>query len=537
MGRKRKLRATRDPQPAKPVERATFQPPSKNALLAIVLVIVATLITFAPVKSHPFITLDDPDYVTKNEMIQAGVTGGGIRWAFTTFHAANWHPVTWLSHMIDVDLFGVSPGAHLMMNAFLHALAAAALFAALYTLTGFAGRSVTVALLFALHPLAVQSVAWISERKNVLCALFMFLALWAYARFLKSRSQRDYAMVVVFFALSLLAKPMSVTFPAVLLLIDFWIERRLRIADKIPLFVLSAISSLVTLRAQRAGGAVETLAALPFGTRVQNAIVAYAKYLEKTFWPHDLAIFYPYQRPGGAAVLISLVVLLAISAAAILLRRRYPFLIAGWLWFLGTLVPMIGIVQVGSQSMADRYMYVAIAGIAIALVWLVAELLPQRKVQIAIVAVICAALVVRTWVELRHWRGSKELFSRSLAVAGPAELTHNNLGMAYFEEGDYARGEAEFRKSLAMNPDGLDANVNLANALARQDKAPEAIAAYRKVLEINERMPDIHSNLGVALARQGRMAEAVPHFHRALEIDPDFAPAREILRQLGESPR
>lgn len=498
------------------------------------LVIVATLIAFAPVKSHPFITLDDPDYVTRNDMVRYGLSGAGIRWAFTTFHAANWHPVTWISHMLDVSFFGVSSGAHLMMNALLHALAAAALFAALHALTGFAGRSVAVALFFALHPLAVQSVAWISERKNVLCALFWFLALWAYARWVKSSRPRDYALLVVFFALSLLAKPMSVTFPATLLLIDLWPLGRLRIADKIPLFALSAISSIVTLRAQGAGGAVETLAALPFGVRAQNAIVAYARYLEKTFWPRDLTIFYPYRPPGGGVVLFATVLLLAITIAVIVLRKRWPFLLVGWLWFLGTLVPMIGLVQVGSQSMADRYMYVPIVGIAIALVWLVAEVVPQRNVQIAIVSVVCAALVVRTWIELRHWRSSEELFSHSLAVAGPSELTHNNLGMAYFEEGDYARGEAEFRKSLAINPDGLDANVNLANALARQDRAAEAIAAYRKVLEINPSMPDIHNNLGVALARQGRMTEAVPHFHRALSIDPDFAPAREILRQLEQ---
>ena len=518
------------PSPPKTTEPEV--PRAKRPLLPIAVVIVVTLIVFSSVASHPFITLDDHDYVVRNEVVQRGLTGAGIAWAFTTFHAANWHPVTWLSHMIDVSLFDLRPGAHLMMNVFLHALAAAALFAALFALTGHAGRSVAVALFFALHPLAVQSAAWISERKNVLCALFWFLALWSYARYARSQRSRDYLLVILFFVLSLLSKPMAVTFPAALLLIDFWPLRRFRIAEKIPLFALSAISSVLTLQAQRAGRAVQTLDALPFATRAENAIVAYARYLGKMFWPRDLAIFYPYANPSSAYVIGSLLLLIAITAAAFVTRKRWPFLLVGWLWFLGTLVPMIGLVQVGEQSMADRYTYVPLAGIVIALVWLVAELVPHRIVQPALVAILCIILAVRTRMELRHWQSSFDLFQHALATAGPSALAHNSLGGAYIEDGDVARGEAEFRKALAISPRNLDARVNLANALARQDRTDEAIAAYRAVLEIDRTLPDIHNNLGIALARQGNIPEAIKHVEEALRVDPNFEPAKETLRYL-----
>jgi len=521
------------PQPPKYAPAAP--PPRKSSLPAYALIVAATLIVYASVASHPFITLDDPDYVVRNDMVRKGLTGEGIGWAFTTYQASNWHPLTWISHMIDVSLFDARPGAHLLMNALLHALAAAALFAALHALTGQRGRSLAVALLFALHPLAIESAAWISERKNVLCALFWFLALWKYAHHARSRRTRDYVLVAFFFALSLLAKPMAVTFPAVLLLIDYWPLGRIRLAEKIPLFALSAIDSALTIRAQQ--NAIETLHALPFAVRVENAFVSYVRYLGKTFWPRDLAVFYPYHDPSAAFALLAAALLIAITAAVFVLRKRRPFLLTGWLWFLGTLVPMIGIVQVGEQSIANRYMYVAIVGLALALVWLVAELtqrLPQRRVvQPAIAGVLCAILAIRTFVELRYWRSSKELFSHAIAVAGPSELSHNNLGMAYLEEGDVARGEAEFRESVAINPDGLDARVNLANALARQDRGEETIAAYQAVLAIDPSLPDIHNNLGVALARQGRMSEAMPHFYEALRIDPHFMPARQVLEQLA----
>lgn len=517
---------------AKTTEPAVPSPRRRN-ILPVAFLIAVTLIVFSSVASHPFITLDDHDYVVRNEVVQRGLNGAGIAWAFTTFHAANWHPVTWLSHMLDVSLFELRPGAHLLMNVFLHALAAAALFAALHALTGHPGRSVAVALFFAIHPLAVQSAAWVSERKNVLCALFWFLALWAYARYARSRGSRDYLLVVLFFALSLLSKPMAVTFPAALLLIDYWPLRRFRIAEKIPLFVLSAISSLVTLQAQRAGRTVQTLDALPFMVRAENAIVAYARYLAKTFWPRDLAIFYPYSNPSMAYVAVAAFVLIAITAVAFVTRKRWPFLLVGWLWFLGTLVPMIGLVQVGEQSMADRYTYVPLVGIFIALVWLVAELMPPHRIlQPALVAVICSILAIITRMELRHWRNSFDLFNHAIAAAGPSALAHNSLGGAFIEEGQIDRGEAEFRKALAISPRNLDARVNLANALARQNRTDEAIAAYRAVLEIDRTLPDIHNNLGIALARQGNIAEATTHVEEALRVDPNFEPAKETLRFL-----
>jgi len=533
MAKQRKKKPAKSPGPPPAAPRRDWR-----SLAGVAALVVVTLVVYASVASDPFITLDDHEYVSHNDHVLGGLSASGIGWAFSTFHAANWHPLTWISHMIDVSLFDTKAGAHHFMNALLHALAAAALFTALFALTGAPGRSLAVAALFALHPLAVESAAWISERKNVLCALFWFLALWKYAHYARTKRSRDFVLVILFFALSLLSKPMAVTFPAALLLIDFWpLQRRPRIAEKIPLFVISAIASFVTLQAQSAGGAVRSLEKISLATRVSNAAVSYVNYLGKAFWPRKLAAFYPFGHAPAAIVTASALALIAITAGAFLLRKRWPFLLTGWLWFLGTLVPMIGIVQVGEQSMADRYTYVPLIGIFIALVWLVAELtqpLAQRRVlQPALAILVVAALAVRTFDQLRYWRSSKVLFTHTIEVAGSSAMAHNSLGGAYVEDGDVVHAEQEFRKALEINPILIDARANLANALAREDRADDAIAAYQKVLEIDPNLADIHNNLGVALARKGRMSEAVPHFYQALAIDPGFAPAREILDQLA----
>ena len=533
MAKQRKKKPSKSPVPPPAAPKRDWRYVAGVAAL-----VVVTLIVYASVVSDPFITLDDHEYVSHNDHVLGGLSASGIGWAFSTFHAANWHPLTWISHMIDVSLFDTKAGAHHFMNVLFHALAAAALFAALFALTGAPGRSLAVAALFALHPLAVESAAWISERKNVLCALFWFLALWKYAHYARTKRSRDFALVMLFFALSLLSKPMAVTFPAALLLIDYWhLQRRPLIGEKIPLFVMSAIASFVTIQAQSAGGAVRSLEKISLGARVSNATVSYINYLGKAFWPRRLAAFYPFGHASAAIVTACALALIAITAGAFLLRKRWPFLLTGWLWFLGTLVPMIGIVQVGEQSMADRYTYVPLIGIFIALVWLVAALtqpLAQHRVlQPALAIVIVAVLAVCTHEQLRYWRSSKELFTHTIEVAGSSAMAHNSLGGAYVEDGDVVHGEQEFRKALEINPTLIDARANLANALAREDRADDAIDAYQKVLEIDPGLADIHNNLGVALARKGRMSEAVPHFYRALAIDPDFAPAREILDQLA----
>jgi hypothetical protein len=516
----------------------TTTKPSRRLPLLFLALFVSTLAVYSSVGGFDFVNFDDPDYVVTNPHVATGLSGANVAWAFTHAYMSNWHPLTWISHMIDVSLFDTKAGAHHFMNVLFHALAAAALFAALFALTGAPGRSLAVAALFALHPLAVESAAWISERKNVLCALFWFLALWKYAHYARTKRSRDFALVMLFFALSLLSKPMAVTFPAALLLIDYWhLQRRPLIGEKIPLFVMSAIASFVTIQAQSAGGAVRSLEKISLGARVSNATVSYINYLGKAFWPRRLAAFYPFGHASAAIVTACALALIAITAGAFLLRKRWPFLLTGWLWFLGTLVPMIGIVQVGEQSMADRYTYVPLIGIFIALVWLVAALtqpLAQHRVlQPALAIVIVAVLAVCTHEQLRYWRSSKELFTHTIEVAGSSAMAHNSLGGAYVEDGDVVHGEQEFRKALEINPTLIDARANLANALAREDRADDAIDAYQKVLEIDPGLADIHNNLGVALARKGRMSEAVPHFYRALAIDPDFAPAREILDQLA----
>ena len=496
-------------------------PTSPSSRLLAPALALGTLALYAQVARFPFIHLDDPRYLTENGVVQRGLSRDGLAWAFTTFHAGNWHPLTWLSHMLDVALFGMDPGAHHLVNASFHAAAAALLFLALARLTGAPGRSLAVAALFAVHPLHVESVAWVAERKDVLSTSLGMLALLAYARHAERPSAGRMAQVALAMAASLLAKPMWVTLPFLLLLLDAWPLRRLaaaapaggatqalglarRVREKWPLFALSAASSAVTVLAQRRGGAMDALD-VGLAARAGNALLAYARYLGKTFWPVDLALFYPH--PAGdlsvPAVLGAALLIMAISAGAWRERTRRPWLAVGWCWFLGTLLPVIGLVQVGSQAMADRYSYLPSIGLFIAVAWGVAELagavaawLPRT---LALAGVVALSLL--TWHQLGFWRDHETLLRHAL-VAG---------------------GESDFTRAV------------LSEGLRREGKLEAALAEAREAIRLAPASPKHWTNLGLALLASGRPEEARQALQRASALAPDFLPALTNLSSVALS--
>jgi tetratricopeptide (TPR) repeat protein len=516
-----------------------------------------TLLLYWPVHTHTFVDYDDADYVTANPQVQAGLTWAGIKWAFTAGHASNWHPVTWLSHMLDCQLFGEQAGAHLLVNAVLHTLNSILLFLLLRRWTGAHWPSAVVAALFAWHPLHVESVAWISERKDVLSTLFFLLTLDAYGRFVDRRKLTPvgwrpvllspaYWGAMAFFALGLMSKPMLVTLPFVLLLVDYWPLGRLTFSDpkssaralaglaleKAPFFVVCALSSLVTYLVQQKGGAVSQ--ALSLGDRVANAIVSYGRYLGKMFWPVDLSVLYPHpgQWPLSTVLLCSLV-LLAITVVAVARIRRWPFFTVGWFWYVGTLVPVIGLVQVGIQSMADRYSYIPLIGSFVAMVWGLTYWNSLRRWGVAWLAVpaglALGACLVLTSRQIEVWRDSESLFQNAVRVTANNYLAHNNLGYYYSSKGQVDRAIEHYRQSIAIHPSYDDALNNLGFALAGRRQFAEAIGYYEAALRVRPRHVEVHNNLGNALSELGRIDEAIAHYQVTLAQKPDHADAHNNL--------
>jgi tetratricopeptide (TPR) repeat protein len=525
----------------------------RSELLIATALAVASLAVYGQVISHQFINLDDDLYIRDNPMVSGGLTLKGMAWAFTTFHSAIWHPLTWLSHMVDSQLFGLNAGGHLFVNALIHVSNTLLLFVFLKRVTGVRWGSAIVAALFALHPLHVESVAWAAERKDTLSTFFGLLCLLAYARYAEKPSRKKYALVAAWLALGLMAKSMLVSWPFVLLLLDYWPLRRLEwrpadrfkrfanawwplIREKLPLFFLVAPSMVVTYIAQAHEGAVAGLVAAPFSWRLANSLVSYAKYLLLSFWPEGLAVYYPSSDHTAPVWqwATALILLGAITAGALRNARERSYLIVGWLWFLGTLVPVIGLVQVGGQAMADRYTYIPSIGLFIALVFGLADLANAwhiGRVSIATTSAVTILLLASlTTLQISRWRDSETLFAYVLSVTSDNKVVQNNLGSALGQQGKHAEAIPHFAEALRINPDYLDALENMGMALWKQGKAAEAIGFYQRALRVKPDSAKAHWELGQVLADQGKNDDALQELLKAMELAPtDF----DIRRDLG----
>ncbi len=531
-----------------------------SKLLGICLLLAAvTAAVYWPATRCDFVNYDDPDYFFSNPHVLAGLTPGNIAWAFTTGFASNWHPLTWLSLMLDVNLFGKGPAGPHFTNLLLHAANTVLVFLLLRSLTRATWRSAVVAALFALHPLHVESVAWISERKDVLSTFFGLLSLIAYSRYVPSDKWQvrradpasspatrhpslHYFLALLFFALGLMSKPMLVTLPFVMLLLDWWPLGRMSrvegresrvqrlVVEKIPFFALSAVSCWVTFLVQQKAGTVGALTKYSVSARIGNTFVSYARYLEKTFWPVSLANPYPYVKHWPWECLWPAVALfVGLCVIAAWLGRKFPFGFTGWFWFVGTLVPVIGLVQVGGQAMADRYSYLPLVGLFVILAWGGWELwsrwrLPQPFLVLAVLLLLAAG-AWQTRIQLGCWQNTEQLFRHTLAVTQNNHIAWNNLGIYLFNQGQVTNAMDCYTKSLQINPDNSEALYNLGNAFARSGNLEGAMDNYRRALQIAPTRTDVLNNLGIALANQKQFTDATACFEKALKLNPDYADA------------
>ncbi len=541
-------------------------------IIACLFLVVATLAVYGDLRTHQFINYDDNVYVTDNPMVQGGLTLPGLIGAFTSTCAGLWHPLTMLSQMLDCQLFGLHPAGHHLTSLLFHLANTLLLFLWLQRTTGALGPSFLVAALFALHPLHVESVAWVAERKDVLSTFFWLLTMWAYVWYVESPGFRRYCLILVCFILGLLAKPMLVTLPLVLLLLDYWPlhrwtpnraatvspakqgrsrkrpsrasrERKTQqgisaprlVWEKVPLFALAALCSLVTFFAEKESGAVKSLQDLALTSRLTNAMVAYVSYLGQMFWPAHLAVLYPLPRhnlPIWQAPAAGLA-LAALTFLALRQARRHPYLPVGWLWYLGTLLPVIGLVQVGGQAMADRYTYVPCIGLFIVVVWGLADLAARWRAPRFLLPVgagmVLSALMICTWVQVSYWRDSISLYEHTLKVTRRNPLAHNNLGLALAAQGKMDQAVAQYNEALRLKPDYALAHNNLGLALAAQGKMDQAMAQYAEALRLNPDLAQAHNNLGFALEDQGRLDQAVAQYAEALRLKPDYDEAQNNL--------
>ncbi len=502
------------------------------------------LVTFAAywqVRTNGFINYDDPSYITENAHVSSGLTLQGVGWAFSSIQFCNWHPLTWLSHMLDCQLFGLNPAGHHLVNVLLHAVNGAVLYLLLNRLTRAQGPSALVAFLFALHPLHVESVAWASERKDTLSTLFFILTIWAYGAYVKNRRPGRYLLVMLFLSAGLMAKPMLVTLPFVLLLLDYWPLNRMAahhegggvasanapplglFAEKLPLLVIAAASSVTTFLVQQGGSAVWLN--MPVGCRVANAVMAYATYVRKMIWPSDLALFYPHPASVGGissgSVILSGAVLLAVCVMVFLLRKRSPYLLVGWLWYLGTLVPVIGLVQVGNQAMADRYSYIPLIGLFIMLAWGGYDLacrMGRPSVCRWIAVAMVGACAILTAHQVGYWKNTETVFHHALEVTPDNYLAHTNLGYCLGERGLHDEAMVHYLAAVQAAPGDPVSHNNIANALAEQGKIEESIAHYTIALKIDPTYADAHANLANRLAEKGFYKEAVAEYQTALRL-------------------
>jgi Tfp pilus assembly protein PilF len=505
---------------------------NNRSLLICLALTFATAAVFYQVCTYDFVNYDDQIYVYENQNIQAGITLKAIKWAFTANYANFWHPLTLLSHMLDWQLFGTNAGGHHLTNLIFHIANTLLLFLVLKQMTSALWQSAFVAALFALHPLHVESVAWVSERKDVLSTFFWMLTMWAYLRYVKYPNVTRYLLTLLIFTLGLMAKPMLITLPFVFLLLDYWPLTRIGrfqwrilyqlILEKIPFMVLSAVSSVIAFLVQPSGGAVTQLAKLGLKIRICNALISYVEYIEKMLWPSRLTVFYPIlgQNISVLYVAVSVAVLLAVTILILRFAKNHRYLVTGWFWYLGTLLPVIGLIPVGDHAMADRYSYITLTGLFIIIAWGFPDLLAKwryKKVALTSLALlIISAMSICTCFQLRYWRNSLTLFQHALDVTKNNYIAHFCIADPLVSQGRLDEAIYHYSEAIRILPDYVDALNDFGAVLHREGRIDEAIGYYKRALEVNPLAARVHLNLAAALADKGSFAEAVTHYRTGL---------------------
>ena len=552
--------------------------PNKYLVCGIYLFLtIITLAVFGQICRHDFVDYDDGQYVTRNDHVKNGFSIGSIKWAFTEPHVANWHPLTSMSHMLDCELFGLNPFGHHLVSLLLHVINTLLLFAILKKITRKIWLSAIVALIFAIHPLRMESVAWVSERKDVLSGMFWMLTMYAYVRYAQVPGTKRYIPVVLFFVLGLMSKPMVITLPFVLLLMDYWPLNRLKVGkqaelkvknkepgdeikkfsagtlilEKVPLFLLMIASSIVTFIFQRWGGGINNFETWPLRERLSNAAVSYVRYIGKIFYPAKLTPFYPH--PGNSLalwqVILAVMILLAITFIVIRMRRTRPYLLIGWLWFLGTMVPVIGLIQVGSQAMADRYTYIPSIGLYIAVVWLVAELTKNNRIMkvtaSVLTALIIVSLMLSTFWQLQYWKNNETLFTHAIDINENNYIMQNNYGNFLLGKGQYEQAIKHFSKAIEIKKNYALARENLARAyndlavaLQKENKIDLAMKNWHAALAMDPNHSKANYNVGLIMCQQGKYDQAINCFKKVLKSQPDwYKPYNDIAlayEQMGK---
>jgi len=546
-----------------------------QSILAALGLVLLAIAVYSPVLRCQFLNYDDNHYVTENAHVRSGLTWGNFGWALTTTEQANWHPLTWLSHALDCQLFGLNASAHHATSVLIHAVNVALLFLLLVCATGAIGRSGLVAALFAIHPLNVESVAWVAERKNVLCTLFFLLALGAYGWYARRPGAGRYSVVAILFILGLGSKPMVITLPLALLLIDFWPLRRIRgcvpsskfpvvqatfarlVLEKLPLFALSAASAVITITAQRSGGATPSTLILPFGTRLLNGVHSYAAYIWKAFWPLHLAPFYPGSQLAAWQLGLSAGFLIGVSILVWHQRSSHSYLLIGWLWYLGTMFPVIGLIQVGGQAMADRYTYIPLMGIFVAIVWAAGDLMEKTRIplvtRVTMASVILLLLGFLTVRQISYWQTSVDLWSHTLQVTKNNLVAEDNLGVALLALGDSEGALPHFQNAAKINPLDALSHVNIGADYQEHGQWSEALAEYTTAARLTAEpnlLTVIYKNLGSVYRQLGDSSRAEESYRQVLKIDPRDQTAllalgvvrrdhriQDLQRSLAEQPR
>jgi Flp pilus assembly protein TadD len=511
----------------------------KKTLLVCVGLAFAVIVAFEGVRKNAFVNYDDNSYISDNPQVQNGLNLNSLAWAFTTIHTGYWHPLTWVSHIIDCSVFGLKPAGHHIVSVGFHITNVILLFLVLKAMTGAFWPSAFAAALFGLHPLSVESVAWVAERKNVLSTFFAFLILWSYLWYSRKPGLGRYALVAVLFVAGLLSKPMLVTLPFVLMLLDYWPLNRLNskfsilssFYEKLPMLAMSAIICAVTYISQARYGVMTDIVYLPLDIRIGNVFLSYAKYIGKFFYPYSLAVLYPFDLKGPVIwqVFISALLLLIVTAIVIRAGQRHRFLVTGWFWYLGTLVPVIGFVQVGPQSMADRYMYLPGTGICIIVAWLIWGIAAGKRILRTVASIACVlvlgVLLITTRTQVGYWKNSLSLCEHALALTENNYIMHTNFGTSLLRDGRTEEAIEHFKSALAICPTYVEARDDLGCALQQKGLDAEAVVEFEKALQLKPNNAKARNNYGYTLAKLGRFDEAIEQFRRALEIAPDLSNA------------